>query len=224
MGKVKALTEKFRKKIKKLRRKFKRVNRQYLNRKKYFQYRETLPIEEKAILLETLNGQSPDGNINALLKELTSGEEYAGFQIYLSCRRKDRKERKKYLEALNISGVTLLDVTKKEYFKVLATAKYLVNEHTFFIIFNKRPEQVYLNTWHGTPLKCLGNKVANDFATFGNVQKNMFDADYLLCPNEFTMQHFIDDFNLANFGHTKLMLAGYPRNQAFLNKIGRAHV
>ncbi len=224
MGKIKALTGKIRKKIKKLRKKLKRVNRQYLNRKKYFWYRENLPIEENTVLLETLNGQSPDGNINALLKELTSGEEYAGFQIFLSCRRKDMKERKKYLETMNISGVTLLDVTTKEYFKVLATAKYLVNEHTFFIVFNKRPEQVYLNTWHGTPLKCLGNKVANDFATFGNVQKNMFDADYLLCPNEFTMQHFIDDYCLANFGHTKLMLAGYPRNQAFLDTKRREEI
>ena len=87
MGKIKALTEKIRKKHKKLRRKFKRVNRQYLNRKTYFWYREHLPIEEKSILLETLNGQSPDGNINALLKELTSGEEYSGFKIYLSCRK-----------------------------------------------------------------------------------------------------------------------------------------
>ena len=224
MGKLKALTGKVRKKIKKLHRKLKRVDRQYLNRKKYISYRENLPIDESAVLLETLNGQSPDGNINALLKELTTGEEYAGYKIYLSCRRRDVKERKKYLEALNISGVTLLDVTTKEYFKVLATAKYLVNEHTFFIIFNKRPEQVYLNTWHGTPLKCLGNKVANDFATFGNVQRNMFNADYLLCPNEYTMQHFIDDYSLANFGHTKLMLAGYPRNQAFLDEKRRQEI
>ena len=224
MGKLKALTGKVRKKIKKLHRKLKRVDRQYLNRKKYISYRENLPIDESAVLLETLNGQSPDGNINALLKELTTGEEYAGYKIYLSCRRRDMKERKKYLEALNISGVTLLDVTTKEYFKVLATAKYLVNEHTFFIIFNKRPEQVYLNTWHGTPLKCLGNKVANDFATFGNVQRNMFNADYLLCPNEYTMQHFIDDYSLANFGHTKLMLAGYPRNQAFLDEKRRQEI
>lgn len=224
MGKIKVLAERVRKKAKKLRKKVKRVNRQYLNRKKYIWYRENCPIEEKAILLETLNGQSPDGNINALLKELTTGEEYTDFQIYLSCRRKDIKERRKYLEALHISGVTLLDVTTKEYFKVLATAKYLVNEHTFFIIFNKRPEQVYLNTWHGTPLKCLGNKVANDFATFGNVQKNMFDADYLLCPNEFTMQHFIDDFCLSNFGHTKLMLGGYPRNQAFFDEKRRQEI
>ena len=76
MGKLKVLTGKVRKKIKKLHRKLKRVDRQYLNRKKYFSYRENLPIDESAVLLETLNGQSPDGNINALLKELTTEEEY----------------------------------------------------------------------------------------------------------------------------------------------------
>ena len=216
--------ERARKKAKKLHRKLKRVNRQYLSRKKYIWYREHCPIDEKAIFLETLNGQKPDGNIYALLKELTSGPEYAGYKIYLSCKRKEMKERRRYLESRNLSGVTLLDCTTKAYFKVLATAKYLVNEHTFFIIFNKRPEQVILNTWHGTPLKCLGNKVANDFATFGNVQRNFFDADYLLCPNEFTMQHFIDDYSLANFGNTNLMMAGYPRNQALLNAARREEI
>lgn len=216
--------ERVRKKAKKLHRKLKRVNRQYLSRKKYIWYRENCPIDEKGIFLETLNGQKPDGNIYALLKELTSGPEYADYKIYLSCERKEMKERRRYLEARNLSSVTLLDCTTKAYFKVLATAKYLVNEHTFFIIFNKRPEQVILNTWHGTPLKCLGNKVANDFATFGNVQRNFFAADYLLCPNEFTMQHFIDDYSLANFGSTNLMMAGYPRNQALLDTARREEI
>ncbi len=224
MGKWKVLLERAGKKRKKLWRKVKRVNRMYLNRKKYIWYRENCPIDEKAVFLETLNGKSPDGNINALLKELTTGEEYKEFTIYLSCKRKEMKERRNYLDTLKLSGIKLLDNTTKQYFKVLATAKYLINEHTFYIIFNKRPEQVILNTWHGTPLKCLGNKVANDFATFGNVQRNMFDADYLLCPNEFTMQHFIDDYCLANFGHTNLMLAGYPRNQVFLNRERREEI
>ena len=224
MGKIRVLAERVRKKAKKLHRKVKRVDRMYINRKKYIWYRENCPIDEKAVFLETLNGQSPDGNINALLRELTTQEEYADFKIYLSCKRADMKTRRQYLDALGISRVTLLDATTKEYFKVLATAKYLVNEHTFYVIFNKRPEQVILNTWHGTPLKCLGNKVANDFATFGNVQRNMFDADYLLCPNEFTMQHFIDDFCLSNFGNTNLMLAGYPRNQAFLDEARREEI
>lgn len=213
-----------RKKRKKLWRKVKRVNRMYINRKKYIWYREHCPIDEKAVFLETLNGKSPDGNINALLRELTTEKEYADFTIYLSCKRKDMKDRREYLDSLHLSKVQLLDNTTKKYFKVLGTAKYLINEHTFYIIFNKRPEQVILNTWHGTPLKCLGNKVANDFATFGNVQRNMFDADYLLCPNEFTMQHFIEDYSLANFGHTKLMLAGYPRNQAFLDEKRREEI
>lgn len=224
MGKIRVLAERVGRKVNRIRRKIKRIDRMYINRKKYIWYRENCPIDERAIFLETLNGQSPDGNINALLREFTTGKEYGEYKIYLSCKRKDMKIRRKYLDELGLSSVVLLDNTTKEYFKVLATAKYLINEHTFYIIFSKRPEQVILNTWHGTPLKCLGNKVANDFATFGNVQHNMFDADYLLCPNEFTMQHFIDDFNLANFGHTKLMLTGYPRNQAFLDEKRREEI
>ncbi len=42
------------------------------------------------------------------------------------------------------------------YFKALATAKYLVNNATFPQELAKRPEQTYLNTWHGIPLKHMG--------------------------------------------------------------------
>ncbi len=42
------------------------------------------------------------------------------------------------------------------YFRSLATAGYLVNNSTFPTEFAKRPEQVYVNTWHGTPLKRMG--------------------------------------------------------------------
>ena len=123
MGKIRVLAERVRKKAKKLHRKVKRVDRMYINRKKYIWYRENCPIDEKAVFLETLNGQSPDGNINALLRELTTQEEYADFKIYLSCKRADMKTRRQYLDALGISRVTLLDATTKGIFQGACNCK-----------------------------------------------------------------------------------------------------
>ncbi len=42
-----------------------------------------------------------------------------------------------------------------EYYRVLATAKYRVNNIRFPVA-GRKPDTVYLQTWHGTPLKRLG--------------------------------------------------------------------
>ena len=84
---------------------------------------------------------------------------------------------------------------------------------TYFI---KREEQVYLNTWHGTPLKTLGKSTENDFFDIANVQKNFIEADYLLYPSEYMKDIMIRDYMLSGIAKNKIMLCGYPRNEVFL--------
>ena len=40
-----------------------------------------------------------------------------------------------------------------------------------------KKEQIYLNTWHGTPLKYLGRSVAYDYYNISNVMNNFFNAN-----------------------------------------------
>lgn len=221
---VKQMLERGKKKSKKMLDKVKKLDGKYFYRKKYVWYREHLPIEEKAILLESLDGKTPMGNVAAILDELYHNPLYRDYKIYLSGKKNISDGRREYLKAKGYDRVTQLVVDTKEYFKILATAKYLITEVSFFFMFIKRPEQVYLNTWHGTPLKTLGKKVNNDFAMLGNVQKNFFDADYLLCPNEFTMNCLVEDYMLENFAKTKLWLTGYPRNTVLLRKEKRQEI
>ncbi len=202
----------------------KKLNIEYINRKRYMWHWENSPIEEKTILLEALDGAIPTGNIAALLKELYYNPVYQEYKIFLSGRPETYETRREYLIQQNMTRVTALASNSKEYYKTLATAKYLGSEVTFMHVFIKRPEQIYLNTWHGTPLKTLGRSINNDYATLGNVQKNMFDANYLLCPNEFTRDVFIRDYMLENFAKTKLLLGGYPRNTAFFDEGRRAEI
>lgn len=66
------------------------------------------------------------------------------------------------------------------YFKALATTKYLVNNVTFPALFSKRDDQVYLNTWHGTPLKRMGRDVDAPYSQIANTVANLQAADLLL--------------------------------------------
>lgn len=194
-----------------------RVQNGIFRRFRYAHYLE-LPLREDMILLESQQGKSMDGNMYALLRELATGEEYRGYSLYLTCLKTNKKQFKKQLHALGMDRVKVLVRTSCRYFKVLATAKYLLNDTSFVFNFVKREGQVYLNTWHGTPLKTLGKKVKSEEHTIGNVQRNLLEADYLLFPNEFTMEHMLDDFMLKNIGTGEIWLTGYPRNQVFFQK------
>jgi len=184
-------------------------------RQNYTFYRESLPVDNGMILLESLDGAHPTGNVAALLRELSANPAFAQFRLYLSGKEIVYKTRLEYVKEQKLDRVKVLISDTDEYYRILASAKYLITETGFNQIFMKRPEQVYFNTWHGTPLKTLGKKVRNDHAMLGNLQKNFFEADYLLYPNEFTMNHMIEDYMLANFCKAKVLLSGYPRNYVF---------
>lgn len=190
-----------------------------VGKRQYVYYLEHYPVKEKTILLESQLGASLGGNIFAVLKELCENPEYADFQLYHSCKKEQMESRRAFLAGYGLEKrTTLLDTSSREYFKVLATAKYLINDNTFIHVFIKRPEQIYFNTWHGTPFKTLGKKIKKDYAGIGNAQHTMFTADYLLYPNEFTMEHMVEDYMLPNWAGGKIFLSGYPRNTAFLSE------
>lgn len=199
-------------------------NPNFYCRQNYAWYREHLKIDKKVILLEALDGAHPTGNVAALVKELNDNPAFSGYKLYLSGRENVYQTRLDYVKSLKLNRVTVIISDTDEYYKILASAKYLITETSFSQIFIKRPEQVYFNTWHGTPLKTLGKKIKNDHAMLGNLQKNFFEADYLLYPNEFTMNCMVEDYMLKNFCKAEILLSGYPRNYVFHDKESREAV
>ncbi|MBR6642591.1 MAG: CDP-glycerol glycerophosphotransferase family protein [Lachnospiraceae bacterium] len=213
---MKRLLHKIKRKSKKLLKEAKVFKPANYSRARYFWYREHCPVEEKTILLEVVGGDRPADNTAALLEELASGDEYKEYSVYLAGGKSVCKARKNYIKQQGMSGrVKILSVNSLSYYKILATAKYLVSEDSFIYIFTKRPEQVYLNIWHGTPLMTMGKSKKTDYAMVGNEQKNFFDADFLLCQNEYAMNHMTEDYMLENFAKTKIWLSGSPRNEVF---------
>jgi len=185
---------------------------------RYIHYLEHCRVKRNVVLLESQHGRTLGGNIAAIAKELAVSPEYKDLQLWLSCQEKMLEEMQGLLNKQGMQRVQLVETNSDAYFKLLATAKYLVNDNTFILDFIKRPEQVYLNTWHGTPLKTLGRKIKDDFGMIGNAQKNFLCADYLLCPNELTMRSLTEDYMIENLGKTRLLMTGYPRNTVFLDK------
>lgn len=183
------------------------------------------PLRNNAILFEARNGKEVDGNVYYLLKEILTNPDYDEFEIFFSV--ESDKVKSQFMTKLckcNTERITTVRVDSKEYYHAFATCKYIINDATIKNFFVKRDGQVYLNTWHGTPFKYMGKKVAHEPHAVGNAQKNFVVADYLLYPNEYTMNHFVEDYMIHDISKATILLGGYPRNSAFFDDSRKAEI
>lgn len=74
-----------------------------------------------------------------------------------------------------------------------------------------------MNTWHGTPLKCLGRNIQNDPFECNNAQRNFLLCDYLLAPNKLTRNVYENDYMVRGIMHGQIKEQGYPRNSIFFD-------
>lgn len=196
---------------------------QNINRFFYlFLYKHT-DLKSDSILLESHHGEKIDGNVFYIAKELNSPA-YSKFTIYLSVSRKQWKKISVTLHHYDLNRIQMVNNKSFRFYKILASAKYLINDTSFSPYFIKKEGQIYLNTWHGTPLKTLGREVSNAKQKLGNIQKNFLASDYLLYPNQYTKNHMVKDYMLSNIFNGKTLLGGYPRNEIFFDDEARNKV
>ncbi len=193
---------------------FKKIKNIFSPKFKYLKYYKKLAINENWILLESQHGRGIDGNIFYILYELNKNK-YKNFEIFLIVNKNSIEKIKIKLEKYNLKA-KLIFIGSKEYYKIIASAKYLINDNTFQSFFIKKAGQIYLNTWHGTPLKTLGREMKKDFHNIGNAQKNFIVADYLLYPNEFTFEKITKDYMIRSLTKATYILAEYPRNEGLI--------
>ena len=193
-------------------------NKKFINSLSYVKYYKKLQIDEEIIFLEAQNGRNANGNIFYIAKELSDNEKYRKFKIYISINSKVYEKTKESYYKKGLNNINFIKEKSKKYYKLLASAKYLITDISFDPCYIKKEGQVLLNTWHGTPLKNLGKKVNNEYHDLGNIQKNFIQSDYLLYPNEYMMNHMIEDYMLENLSNAKIILEGYPRNTVFFDE------
>lgn len=116
----------------------------------------------------------------------------------------------------------------KEHLKTLAKAKFWINNNRVYEHVYPKPEQVYVQCWHGTPLKQLGFDVAQEKGGALNsalelAKRFRIDSEkwtYLLSPSEYTSKHLADAFGLPQEKRAQVILQeGYPRNDSIVTTL-----
>ena len=171
----------------------------------YTHYYEKAKIKKNTIVIQSYDGSSISSNEYYLLLEINKN--YKNYKKYIVSRKRNKKEIENFLESRNIENFEVVVIHSRKYCEILATSEYLINNSTFPTYFIKKEGQKYLNTWHGTPLKAMGRNIKNAPNELGNTQRNFIMSDYMLEPNEFSLEHFKEDYMLDNFFKGKYILS-----------------
>lgn len=180
----------------------------------YNAFYEYLQLDGNLILFESRSGNALEGNILRILEEL-SKEDYAGFKKVLAVRKNARTAIREKLRRYQITGVRCVKTGTIRYYYYLSKAGWLVNDTSFPGRFIKKDGQVYLNTWHGTPLKKMGLDNQKERYSMGNVMRNLVQSDYLVFPNSYMEERMAEAYQLRNLYHGTILREGYPRNDVF---------
>lgn len=105
------------------------------------------------------------------------------------------------------------------YMYYLARAKYQVFNVRQPLGYRKNEETVFLECWHGTPLKRLvfdqEEVVSADPKYKSRFYKHVLDWDYLISPNPFSTEKFQSAFRIEK---EHIVTCGYPRNDILYTK------
>lgn len=108
----------------------------------------------------------------------------------------------------------------REYYRLIARAKYFVNNVNFPNDFVKREGTIHIQTHHGTPLKTMGLDlrgayVASGRMNFDRLLKRAARWDYSISSNEFSTRIWKRVYPVP----FETLEVGYPRNDALVNAV-----
>ena len=197
----------------------KKIRKLYYNIR-YFKYVCKYKINDKFILFEAFQGRSFSDSPKAIYNELKNNPNFDDYTLIWAFGDVNKEE------FLDDDRVIIVEYNTKEYLKYFAKSKYIVTNSRINLRVFKRKGQIYIQTWHGTPLKRIGCdiKVKGKNALYTNQElKETYETqaremDYLISPSKFATEKFITAFNLSKFKKEDIIVEeGYPRNDFLIN-------
>ncbi|EGQ3437597.1 glycosyltransferase [Staphylococcus pseudintermedius] len=182
----------------------------------YAQLYHSTSIKPHQILYQVRDGKSITDSPYAFFLGLNAHETFSNYQHIWVVDHPDTLVF--YQEKFKVfQNVSFVIKESNEYLKALTESKFLINNATFPAYFTKKPEQVYINTWHGTPLKHMGFDVKNNLKGSQNTMKNFLASDYMISPNAHTTNIFKHAFKLDGLYSGEILEIGYPRIDLTIN-------
>ena len=177
-------------------------------------------IDDKLVYFQTFSGRGYSDSPKAMYEYMLTAPEYRDFRFVWSF-----KEPGKYADLLKNGRTEIVKFRTRADNRALRKAKYWISNYRMLDHQRPRKGQVYLQCWHGTPLKRLGYDIIESDNAMNSLaeikEKYRTDAgkfSWLLSPSPFATEKFATAWNLNATGQrSKILEEGYPRNDRLIN-------
>jgi len=185
----------------------------------YQKYYRKYKVDNKTVFFETFNGRNYGCSPKAIYEKMITMNEFKDYKFVWSFNNPSKHEVKKDKRLIIVKH------NSKDYFKYLSISKYWIVNSIVEERVKKKKEQIYVQCWHGTPLKRLRYDIEVDGAILNTIseirRRNDIDAarfDYFLSPSKFCTKVFTSAFNLKALGKSDILIEeGYPRNDSLFH-------
>lgn len=171
-----------------------------------------LPVKKNLIIFESYLGKQYSCNPRALYEYLR--ENYIGSQLIWSVD-------KRYIKQFEQQNIPYVQRFSIRWFYLMARAPYWITNSRMPLWIPKPKHTVYVQTWHGTPLKKLAadmEEVHMPGTTTEKYKENFYKEsrnwDYLLSPNAYSTAIFKRAFQFGK----EVIECGYPRNDVLYQR------
>lgn len=175
-------------------------------------------LDDKLVYFRTFSGRGYSDSPKAMYEYMLSAPEYKDFRFVWCFKEPEKYD---YLVKDDKSGRTsIVKFRTKADNIALRKAKYWITNYRMLNHQYPRKGQIYLQCWHGTPLKRLGYDIIESDNAMNSLaeikEKYRTDAEkfsYMLSPSPFATDKFATAWNLNETGQRyKIIEEGYPRN------------
>ena len=165
----------------------------------------TTKIDSKTVFFESFQGRNYSCSPKAIFEEMKESTEYKDYHFIWAFRDVEKNYSDK--------NDSIVRYETYAYYKALAKAKYWILNSNTRKFLKPREGQVYVQTWHGTPLKKIGLDVPGSDLNYGNEGKKF---SYMISPSKYCSEKLVSAFGLE--GREDIVLeTGYPRNDALFD-------
>ncbi len=201
-------------------RKILRKTKYLLETVRYTYYYLFYKVDDKTIFFESFGGASASCSPKAIYNYLIENKDYKDYKCIWAFKNPE----KDHLIKRN-KNLIIVKSKSKDYYKYLSKSKYWIVNSLLDLSVIKKKNQIYVQCWHGTPLK----KLRCDITVTGSVlntkeeviKRNNLDVakiDYFISPSKYSTEKFTSAFNLKNLNKENIIIEkGYPRNDKLIN-------
>ncbi|MCH5266462.1 MAG: CDP-glycerol glycerophosphotransferase family protein [Lachnospiraceae bacterium] len=186
----------------------------FKNKLRYSFYRHITGVSDNMILFEAFGGVRYADSVRAIYEELISDERYRSFYFVWAFQHPED-----YQFLLSNHHTILVRKGTPDYLRYYASSRYWINNVTVADYLRPSKSQIYIETWHGTPLKRLGCDIKADCdprQSLSHMHRRYRakgkKVSWFPSPSSYYTEKISSAFGLGPEKQASFVTTGYPRN------------